>query len=495
MPPKRTSTSEASATTHVVIRKLVAGSVATALEAQAATMASTNDPNRNSWPRKTPVARKCIYEKFMSYQPFYLNGTKGAVGLIHWFKWTESVFSRSNCTKKNKVKFAINTLTGEALFWWNSFTPVKEAYKITWTRNSNKCVEPKIYTQKPGRQSVTRYRSSPNKSFAMHEKPNNLRSCLRWIPTGRIFNTVGLRWVPTGKTFTSSIKKVGCEPPNGSNEDITNPYECDQTLNVSVGTLNLSVDNTSGPVPQRKESVDHPAPEVIAPIAKVVALKPAELIASPSLTTIDPDAPSASNSQTSPETQSPVIFNDVEEENHELDVAHMINDPFFCILIPKNVFEASSSSDVIPTVVHTAAPNSEHINKWTKDDPLDNIIGELGRPVSTRLQLYEQALFCYYDAFLSSVKPKTYKDTLTQACWIEVMQEELNKFERLEVWELVLHPDKVMVITLKWIYKVKRDKLGGILKNKARLVARGFSQEEGIDFEESFAPMARLDAI
>ncbi|GJW53584.1 retrovirus-related pol polyprotein from transposon TNT 1-94 [Tanacetum coccineum] len=69
----------------------------------------------------------------------------------------------------------------------------------------------------------------------------------------------------------------------------------------------------------------------------------------------------------------------------------------------------------------------------TKDHPLDNIIGELGRPVSTRLQLHEQALFCYYDAFLLSVEPKTYKDALTQACWIEAMQEELNEFERLKV--------------------------------------------------------------
>nr|GFA95831.1 retrovirus-related Pol polyprotein from transposon TNT 1-94 [Tanacetum cinerariifolium] len=61
--------------------------------------------------------------------------------------------------------------------------------------------------------------------------------------------------------------------------------------------------------------------------------------------------------------------------------------------------------------------------------------------------------------------------------------------------ELVPRPDKVMVINLKWIYKVKLDELGGILKNKARLVARGYRQEEGIDFEESFAPVARLEAI
>ncbi|GJZ85791.1 retrovirus-related pol polyprotein from transposon TNT 1-94 [Tanacetum coccineum] len=107
------------------------------------------------------------------------------------------------------------------------------------------------------------------------------------------------------------------------------------------------------------------------------------------------------------------------------------------------------------------------LSNGTKDHPLENIIGKLARPVSTLLQLHEQALFCYYDAFHTVVKPKTYKDALTQACWIEAMQEELNEFERLEVWELIPRPDKVMVINLKWIYKVKLDELGGILKNKA----------------------------
>ncbi|GJX46989.1 hypothetical protein Tco_0272179 [Tanacetum coccineum] len=120
--------------TQDAIRKLVADSVAAALEAQAATMESINNPN--SGPRKTPVARKCTYEKFTSYQPFYFNGTEGAVGLIRWFKRTESVFSRSKCAEKNTVKFAINTLTEEALFWWNSFAQsigIEKAYKITWS--------------------------------------------------------------------------------------------------------------------------------------------------------------------------------------------------------------------------------------------------------------------------------------------------------------------------------------------------------------------------
>ncbi|GJY56195.1 retrovirus-related pol polyprotein from transposon TNT 1-94 [Tanacetum coccineum] len=210
-------------------------------------------------------------------------------------------------------------------------------------------------------------------------------------------------------------------------------------------------------------SVDCPAPEVIAPIAKVVAPKLAASTVSPSSATIDQDAPSPSNSQTTPKTQSYIIPNDVKEDNHDLDVAHMNNDPFFGILILENDSEASSSSDVIPTVVHTTTPNSKHVTKWTKNHPLENIIGELERPVSIRLQL--------------------------------PMQEELHEFERLKVWELILRPDKVKVITLKWIYKVKLDEMGGILKKKACLVARGYRQEEGIDIEESFDPVARLDAI
>ncbi|GJX71871.1 retrovirus-related pol polyprotein from transposon TNT 1-94 [Tanacetum coccineum] len=169
-------------------------------------------------------------------------------------------------------------------------------------------------------------------------------------------------------------------------------------------------------------SVDHPTPEVIALIDEVVAPVLVVSTGSPSSTTVDQDAPSPSNSQTIPKTHYPIIPNDVEEDNHDLDVAHMNNNSFFGILIPENDSEASSSLDVIPTVVRTAAPNSEHVNKWTKDHPLENIIGELEIPV-------------------------------------------------------------------------KLDEMEGILKNKARLVARGYHQEEGIDFEESFALTTFLNDI
>ncbi|GJR93673.1 putative reverse transcriptase domain-containing protein [Tanacetum coccineum] len=121
MPTKRTSTSEAPAMTQDAIRKLVADSVTAALEAQAATMASASNPNRNTGPTGTPVAKKGNYKEFISCQPFYFNGMEGAVGLIRWFKRTESVFSRSKCTEENKVTFATGTLTDDALSWWNAY--------------------------------------------------------------------------------------------------------------------------------------------------------------------------------------------------------------------------------------------------------------------------------------------------------------------------------------------------------------------------------------
>ncbi|GKD48356.1 putative ribonuclease H-like domain-containing protein [Tanacetum coccineum] len=136
--------------------------------------------------------------------------------------------------------------------------------------------------------------------------------------------------------------------------------------------------------------------------------------------------------------------------------------------------EESTLIVVIESDVHTNHQPFEYLSKWTKNHPLDNVIGNPSRPVSIRKQLQIDAMWCYFDAFLTSVKPKNYKEALLESSWIEAMQEEIHEFERLQV---------------------KRNKFGGVLKNKARLVAKGFRQEEGINFEESFAPVARIEAI
>nr|GFB74070.1 hypothetical protein [Tanacetum cinerariifolium] len=201
-------------------------------------------------------------------------------------------------------------------------------------------------------------------------------------------------------------------------------------------------------------SVVNQTPEPIAPIAEVIPPGYVDSIGSPSSTTVEQDAPSTSNSPTPTETQPSVIPQDVGDDNLDMEVAHMRNDPLFGVPISK-VTSAQSTTPASPqAIVQSNHPMPHHNSKWTKDHPLNNIIGQLSRPVSTRKSL-----------------------------------------KRLEVWELVPQPDQVMVITLKWIYKVKLDKLGGILRNKACLVARGYRQEEGIDFKESFAPVARLEAI
>ncbi|GJR32609.1 retrovirus-related pol polyprotein from transposon TNT 1-94 [Tanacetum coccineum] len=214
--------------------------------------------------------------------------------------------------------------------------------------------------------------------------------------------------------------------------------------------------------------VDLQAPEVIAPILEVVAHEHAVSTGSPSSTTVDQDAPSPSNSPTTQgKLKLPIISLLMLQKHHDIEVAHMGNDPYFDIPIPEVTSNQSSSLNVFHIIVPPDHQVSKHNSKWKrKSANLRNINFEL---IIQRCINSKQV--------------------------DEAMQEELHEFERLEVWELVPPPDKAFVITLKWIYKVKLDELGGILKNKARLVARGYRQEEGINFEESFAPVARLEAI
>nr|GEV91496.1 hypothetical protein [Tanacetum cinerariifolium] len=200
---------------------------------------------------------------------------------------------------------------------------------------------------------------------------------------------------------------------------------------IGICCFNRCLTNYSIPPP----SVDPQAPKVIALIVVVILSVQAESTGSPFSTTTDQDALSPSKSQTTPKTQSFGIPQDVEEDIHDIKVVHMKNDPLFGVPILE-VTSAQSSSTTSPhTIVQSDHQIPQHNSKWTKDHPLDNII----------------------------VEPKMYKDALTQSCWIEAMQEELNEFERLE--------------------------------NKAHLVSCGYCQEEGIDFEETFAPVTKLKAI
>nr|GFC45107.1 Gag-Pol polyprotein [Tanacetum cinerariifolium] len=220
--------------------------------------------------------------------------------------------------------------------------------------------------------------------------------------------------------------------------------------------------------------VDNQNTEVIAPIAEVIPQ-------------VDDD---------STEIQSPVILQDVRNDNLDIEVAHMGNDPLLSVPITE-VASGQSSSTASPQTNVQPNDNLDIDVAHMGNDPLLSVpitevaSGQSSSTASPQTNVQPNHPMTYPNSKWTKDHPLNYIiEALTEACWIEAMQEELHEFKWLEVWELVPRPDKVMVITLKWIYKVKLDELGGILKNKARLVARGYRQEEGIDFEESFAPVA-----
>ncbi|KAJ3702073.1 hypothetical protein LUZ61_005778 [Rhynchospora tenuis] len=124
--------------------------------------------------------------------------------------------------------------------------------------------------------------------------------------------------------------------------------------------------------------------------------------------------------------------------------------------------------------------------------PLSNVIGDPREGVRTRSGLSHMIAHC---AFVSQLEPKTFKEANVDPNWIVAMQEELNQFERNQVWELVPLPSGKQVIGTKWVFRNKLDEYGNVVRNKARLVAQGYKQQEGIDFEETFAPVARLESI
>nr|GFC70363.1 integrase, catalytic region, zinc finger, CCHC-type, peptidase aspartic, catalytic [Tanacetum cinerariifolium] len=125
-------------------------------------------------------------------------------------------------------------------------------------------------------------------------------------------------------------------------------------------------------------------------------------------------------------------------EDH--NVAPIDTNPFVNVFAPEPHSEASSSEDISSTE-------------------------------SPYKQLATDALWCLYSSVLSKIEPKNFKSAIIEDCWFQAMPDEIHEFDRLQVWELVPQPDCVMIIALKWIYKVKLDEYGDVLKNKARLVA------------------------
>ncbi|GJX41190.1 retrovirus-related pol polyprotein from transposon TNT 1-94 [Tanacetum coccineum] len=209
----------------------------------------------------------------------------------------------------------------------------------------------------------------------------------------------------------------------------------------------------------------NPPTIAVSTVPVAAAPRAVEIANSPVSTSIDQDAPSLNIPSTQGQEHIPIISQGV-EESPKTPLFH--DDPLHEPL-HEDLTSQGSSSNVRPS--HTPFELS---GRWTKDHPIANVIGDLSRSISTRKQLKTDDMWCYFDGFLTSVEPKNFKQAMIEPSWIDAMQEEIHEFKRLQV---------------------KMDEFGEVLKNKARLVTQGFRQEEGIDFEESFASVARIEAI
>ncbi|GJS16182.1 retrovirus-related pol polyprotein from transposon TNT 1-94 [Tanacetum coccineum] len=129
--------------------------------------------------------------------------------------------------------------------------------------------------------------------------------------------------------------------------------------------------------------------------------------------------------------------------------------------------------------------------KESRNHPLENVIGNLNQR-TLRSQAQNQSNFY---CFISTIEPKNVNEALGDESWIVAMQEELNQFIANDVWELVPQPKNMTIIGTKWVFRNKLDENGVVSRNKARLVAQGYNQQEGIDYDETYAPVARLESI
>ncbi|GJW68387.1 retrovirus-related pol polyprotein from transposon TNT 1-94 [Tanacetum coccineum] len=208
------------------------------------------------------------------------------------------------------------------------------------------------------------------------------------------------------------------------------------------------------------------------------------------------------------ESSSSSLNDDVQQSSEEVMVSPTNTQSISNNMVP-NVNEASSSHNVFderledayfdastsfhdPSNVHTFYQPYPHEKKWTKSHPLHKIIGDPKSSVRTRGQLANSCLFA---CLLSSIEPASVAEALKDADWVSAMQDELDQFARLKVWRLVPRPEGKTIIKTKWIFKNKKDESSLVIRNKARLVAVGYCQQEGIDYDETFAPVARIEAI
>ncbi|GJX14711.1 putative ribonuclease H-like domain-containing protein [Tanacetum coccineum] len=163
-------------------------------------------------------------------------------------------------------------------------------------------------------------------------------------------------------------------------------------------------------------------------------------------------------------------------------------------------FKAPTQAPTVTSIENINQAETQGENAQVEEDEFINIFITPNKSseilsIRTRSQLETDGEMCMFALTVSRTEPKNIKEAMADSAWIKAMQEEIHQFKRLDVWELVDRPLCKNVINMKWLWKNKRDEENTIIRNKARLVAKGYGQQEVIDFEESFAPVARLEVV
>nr|GFC52282.1 hypothetical protein [Tanacetum cinerariifolium] len=173
----------------------------------------------------------------------------------------------------------------------------------------------------------------------------------------------------------------------------------------------------------------------------------------------------------------PITTNVISSENINQAEPHAKNDEvaddeFISIFsTPVQDKEETSSRHVDSSNMHTFYQRYPSEQRWTKDHPLEQVIGNPSQSVRTRRQLESDAEMCMFALTVSRTESKNIKEAMADSAWIESMQEELHQFDRLDVWELFNRLLCTNVINLKWLWKNKRDEENTVIRNKSRLVA------------------------
>ncbi|GKB29886.1 retrovirus-related pol polyprotein from transposon TNT 1-94 [Tanacetum coccineum] len=161
-------------------------------------------------------------------------------------------------------------------------------------------------------------------------------------------------------------------------------------------------------------------------------------------------------------------------------------------LVEEEAIEVSKTKPIGNDLEDISLENNQMANiKESKSHPLENVIGNLNQRTLRSQAQDKSNFFC----FISTIEPKNINEALKDENWVMAMQEELNQFKTNDVWKLVPNPMDMTIIGTKWVYRNKLDENGVVTRNKARLVAQGYNQQEGIDYDETYAPVARLESI